>query len=1109
MSSLSLCTLLSSTSLITDPNGVSGPLQVVTSPSALSPSVVASKPFLCRPSQTSSLDYAISRTTLSVFLSPHPCVASALSTPWASLLQPYVIHRRATPPPVDYRTASCTSGMFPSFHSCYRISVLFRHSRLFFSSSSRKSNPRTDVAVTTAAEGVSDTAAGPAAATAYLLRLHWSFLLPSNCRILNVSNLWPGRHRQVATTSLQAKNFAVEARLVVTNTRRQVIQHALLRTAQELWSRVPRQSRSLRAFGPFLRGGEERKLQEEERQGNVTPFRRRDAANKHNAGQRKGIIVLCSGDRVSQGEHATSPIGTKNTIGTKKTREEGHNQQVNAKNLGRNQEVNPTNTGCLCSLLGTATASGDAAVPNQKKAAGISVQSSHLTRDASLSTKGVAAEKATESAEQPSLVRDVTGSDCFSAASGRSLVGEAISGRRYTLTNRRNIGERRRLDRRLNWFKQYPYAPEHPAASRKRKGIKTTAGNLPSHGVPADKQILPSRPLPHSLRWKVLAETPAPAAAAAAAAAAATQAALDVLESSTISAKRRKSKKRLKKQALARAAVAAAAAAQKVPGSAALVAAARWLQSAQLQKPSAVDSVSSTSSTTGAPTTKAIATSEATTERLSETPAAEVPQPPPSTGAAVPDAARKQEGKDAVAEERRRQTAAVADAKRSTSPMQQADVTRVSLPGQKGVLKQLPLAAENKGNLVGTSQAGNVSGGEEQQCPSLLSLLYPSKHAAYPPQLAVFVMKQLITSKFNESVELHVQLNLGSGPRGKARVSGVTAGRVRGYVTLPHGTFGELAELAKSERQLQQDEEMQISRNQEEEGACELSQDEVSVNQGDASHWKKSQVLSRNAKMAEKEEPEQSTHRSKVTAHQRQHQLKGSTEAYRQQGRQVLEEQMKNTRGVLPVPGGSTVLPAQTAAVLHDGILKEETGIVRGRKKGGVWRRRRIIAAFVDRADEKAAIQAGADVVGVEKILSLIRDDAINFDVLISTPDMVARLTRYGKILGPKNLLPQDAWGTLSADFCGAIRLYRQTTVPYKSDKFNIVHLTIGHASMPTGHLVENLEAAIYALHCSRPPSAGSNFFYKVHISSTMGPGILIDMKHVRLTASGKNIMRG
>ncbi|KEP64966.1 UNVERIFIED_CONTAM: L1P family of ribosomal protein [Hammondia hammondi] len=389
------------------------------------------------------------------------------------------------------------------------------------------------------------------------------------------------------------------------------------------------------------------------------------------------------------------------------------------------------------------------------------------------------------------------------------------------------------------------------------------------------------------------------------------------------------------------------------------------------------------------------------------------------------------------------------------------------LPPVDGLAPGSVRAGKNEGPVSGrvkeTNQESRAPRGDEEERASLLSVLYPSRDAAYPPDLALFLVKQLSTAKFTETVELHVQLNLGTGTRGKVRKGANVSGRVRGFVTLPHG---ELGQLASPSRELEEERDAKPA---EAGGAGEKE-----------AHT--------DSKTGENEggDEEASKHERGGQEDTNQSRAAEAAEGSRTSRGEVFEETPRKNGGLL-------------AGVVNE---KPESGIVRGNKRGGIWRRKRVVAAFVDKKDEAAALEAGADVVGAERILEEIRTGKISFEILISTPDMVARLTRYGKILGPKDLMPQAAWGTLTADFAGAIRLYRQTTIPYKADRFNIVHLPIGLVSMSREQLRENFDAAIAAINASRPATAGSKFLNKVHISSTMGPGIFIDMRHVKLTAA-------
>ncbi|PHJ25397.1 50s ribosomal protein l1 [Cystoisospora suis] len=579
---------------------------------------------------------------------------------------------------------------------------------------------------------------------------------------------------------------------------------------------------------------------------------------------------------------------------------------------------------------------------------------------------------------------------------------------------RLSVGERRRQDRRLNWFKQYPYAPQHPAPPKPKSTAKI---DLDPDKITPSNLPLPSRRLPSSLRWKALAETPVPSPvlnAATQAAVSSAREAVRTLQAAGTMARRRKGKsKKIKKIALARAAVATAVAAQKAPGLAALKSA-----------------------------------TEAAEQVLSSS--FSVQQ---SGGGLSPS---EREG--------------------GTENRQTAEGE-----GKDGVRDSI---------LLRGSPSPGVSPKGGERSPSLLSMLYPAKDAIYPPDLAFFLVKQLSTAKFNETVELHVQLNLGTGPRGKGgRRSGPTiSGRIRGYVTLPHGHLGQLGVVARPEGG--EGEEM----DREGDGVNPVESEDLTGPAGEQD-------------LGQREAHQDLEDRSAIDIKKTEEAFSGSGsrgEAERnlqEEDEDVKEAHVEKGREHLG-PGASEIEYDVRKSGGRPG--KSESGIVRGKKRGGIWRRQRVIAAFVHKTDEERARQAGADIVGIEAVVDRIVSGKIDFGVLISTPDLVAKLTRYGKILGPKDLMPQVAWGTLTQDYVEAIRLYRQTTIPYQADRFNIIHIPIGIASMSKDELRENFEAALASINACRPPKTGNKFLQKVHISSTMGPGILIDMRHVKGTVAAQ-----
>ncbi|XP_026190452.1 trans-splicing factor Raa3, chloroplastic [Cyclospora cayetanensis] len=178
---------------------------------------------------------------------------------------------------------------------------------------------------------------------------------------------------------------------------------------------------------------------------------------------------------------------------------------------------------------------------------------------------------------------------------------------------------------------------------------------------------------------------------------------------------------------------------------------------------------------------------------------------------------------------------------------------------------------------------------------------------------------------------------------------------------------------------------------------------------------------------------------------------------------------------------------------------------VRGKKRGGIWRRPRVIAALVDSSDEAAAREAGADIVGVEALVESLSDSKKRGpDTIICTPEMMAVLSAHGKTLGRRNLIPSVAMGTLTPDPVHAIRIYRQPTIQFRADRLGVVHAPIGYASMEAPHLLANFHAFLEALKAAAlsaqgPKQAVGASLLKIakcmHVCSTMGPSLQIDLR--------------
>lgn len=146
-----------------------------------------------------------------------------------------------------------------------------------------------------------------------------------------------------------------------------------------------------------------------------------------------------------------------------------------------------------------------------------------------------------------------------------------------------------------------------------------------------------------------------------------------------------------------------------------------------------------------------------------------------------------------------------------------------------------------------------------------------------------------------------------------------------------------------------------------------------------------------------------------------------------------------------------------------------------------------------DNAD--AAEKAGADYVGAEDMIAKIQQGWLDFDVCITTPDMMPVISRVAKILGPKGLMPNPKSGTVTTDVVKAINDTKAGKVEYRLDKTNIIHVRIGKVSFGTEKLNQNFNTLMDALVKAKPAAAKGTYIKSVTLSSTMGPGIKVDYK--------------
>jgi len=154
------------------------------------------------------------------------------------------------------------------------------------------------------------------------------------------------------------------------------------------------------------------------------------------------------------------------------------------------------------------------------------------------------------------------------------------------------------------------------------------------------------------------------------------------------------------------------------------------------------------------------------------------------------------------------------------------------------------------------------------------------------------------------------------------------------------------------------------------------------------------------------------------------------------------------------------------------------------------------VAVFAKDTKAEDAKSAGADIVGAEDLAEKIQAGEIDFDRVIATPDMMAVVGRLGKVLGPKGLMPNPKLGTVTQDVTEAVKAAKGGEVQFRCEKAGIVHAGVGKASFDEKALAENVRAFIDAIQKAKPSGAKGTYITKAAISSTMGPGIKLDVQN-------------
>ena len=154
------------------------------------------------------------------------------------------------------------------------------------------------------------------------------------------------------------------------------------------------------------------------------------------------------------------------------------------------------------------------------------------------------------------------------------------------------------------------------------------------------------------------------------------------------------------------------------------------------------------------------------------------------------------------------------------------------------------------------------------------------------------------------------------------------------------------------------------------------------------------------------------------------------------------------------------------------------------------------VAVFARDAKAEEAKAAGADIVGAEDLMEIVQSGKIEFDRCIATPDMMPIVGRLGKVLGPRNLMPNPKVGTVTMDVKAAVEAAKGGEVQFKVEKAGVVHAGIGKASFSEAKLAENVRAFIDAVAKARPSGAKGSYMQKIVVSSTMGPSVTISVEN-------------
>jgi large subunit ribosomal protein L1 len=159
----------------------------------------------------------------------------------------------------------------------------------------------------------------------------------------------------------------------------------------------------------------------------------------------------------------------------------------------------------------------------------------------------------------------------------------------------------------------------------------------------------------------------------------------------------------------------------------------------------------------------------------------------------------------------------------------------------------------------------------------------------------------------------------------------------------------------------------------------------------------------------------------------------------------------------------------------------------------GIGKKVRVLV-FAKGEKEKEAGEAGADIVGAEDLVEKITKGWLDFDKAVATPDMMGIVGKLGKILGPRGLMPNPKLGTVTFDITRAVKEIKAGKVEYRAEKAGIVHVAIGKVSFDNHKLFDNAKAVVDSILKAKPATSKGRYLKKISISSTMGPGVAVDI---------------